>query len=58
MSEISWPQDSLIATLQRGRESIIPHGETVLEPGDVLIFVVEGEAREQVLQLCRARETG
>jgi chloride channel protein, CIC family len=57
MNEILWPQDSLIATLQRGRESIIPHGDTVLEAGDVLVFVAEGEAREQVLQLCRALET-
>jgi CIC family chloride channel protein len=58
MSEILWPQDSLIATLQRGRETIIPHGDTVLEAGDVLVFVAENEAREQVLQLCKALETG
>ena len=56
MSEIPWPQDSLIATLQRGRESIIPHGDTMLQAGDVLIFVAEGEARHQVNKLCRKEE--
>lgn len=58
MSEIPWPQDSLIATLQRGRESIIPHGDTMLQAGDVLIFVAEGEARHQVNKLCRKEEAG
>jgi Trk K+ transport system NAD-binding subunit len=58
MSVISWPQDSLIATLQRGRESIIPHGDTMLQAGDVLIFVAEGEARHQVNKLCRKEEAG
>ncbi len=58
MSQIAWPQDLLIATLQRGRETIIPHGETALHAGDVLIFVAEGEARQQVIQLCQKQETG
>jgi CIC family chloride channel protein len=57
MSAIVWPQDSLIATLQRGRVVIIPHGDTVLKAGDVLVFVAEGNAREQVLGLCRPRES-
>jgi hypothetical protein len=51
-------QMELILVLQRGRESIIPHEKTVLESGYLLIFVAEGEARDQVIQLCLAREDG
>ncbi len=53
MGEIPWPHDSLIASLRRGSQVFIPHGETVIKPGDVLVVVVEGEARKEILRLCR-----
>ena len=52
VSEVSWPRDCVIATLRRGRQVLIPHGNTVLKAGDVLAVVVEGEAREAVQRLC------
>jgi Trk K+ transport system NAD-binding subunit len=42
----------VIATLRRGRQVLIPHGNTVLKAGDVLAVVVEGEARETVRGMC------
>ncbi|HSD85780.1 MAG TPA: chloride channel protein [Anaerolineae bacterium] len=54
VSEVQWPRASVIATLRRGSRVIIPHGDTVLKPGDVLIIAAEGEAREAVRQLCSA----
>jgi chloride channel protein, CIC family len=54
VSEVQWPRDSVIATLRRGQRAIIPHGDTVLRPGDVLIIAAEGEAREAVHRLCSA----
>jgi CIC family chloride channel protein len=52
MKEIPWPHDSLIASLRRGSQVFIPHGDTILKPGDILVVVAEGKAREGVLQLC------
>jgi CIC family chloride channel protein len=52
VSEVKWPRDSVIATLRRGQRVIIPHGDTLLKLGDVLVIAVEGEARETVQQLC------
>jgi Trk K+ transport system NAD-binding subunit len=40
----------------RRRDVIIPHGDTVLLPGDVLVVAAEGVAREAVQRLCEAPE--
>jgi len=36
VKEIEWPSGCLIVCVNRGNEQIVPRGETVLEPGDVL----------------------
>lgn len=51
MKDISWPHDSIIASLQRGRQTLIPHGNTTLKAGDVLVVVAEGNALEAVQSL-------
>jgi CIC family chloride channel protein len=56
VSEISWPHECVIATLRRGRQFLIPHGDTVLKPGDVLVAVAEGEAREGLRDICRSTQ--
>ena len=53
VSEVAWPRECVIATLRRGRQVLIPHGNTVLKAGDVLAVVVEGEARDAMWQICR-----
>jgi CIC family chloride channel protein len=50
---IHWPADSLLVTLRRGQEVTIPHGDTVLQAGDVLVVAIEGEAREAMEKLAR-----
>ncbi len=52
MSEIAWPAESLIASVQRGREVFIPHGDTVIEAGDTLVVVASQEAGAIVARLC------
>jgi CIC family chloride channel protein len=52
VSEVAWPRDCVLATLRRGRQVMIPRGDTVLKPGDVLVAVVEGPAREELRRLC------
>lgn len=51
MKDVSWPRNSLVASLQRGRRVLIPHGDTVLKAGDVLVVVAEGPALEAVQNL-------
>jgi CIC family chloride channel protein len=51
--DVSWPHDCVIASVRRGSRLFIPHGETILRAGDVLVFVAEGEARETVEMLCK-----
>jgi len=37
------PEDCTVVSVQRGRKIIIPHGDTVVEPGDkVIAFATEG----------------
>jgi len=52
VGEIAWPRECVIASLRRGRRVLIPHGDTVLQAGDALVVVAEGDAREAVRQLC------
>ncbi len=56
MKEITWPEDCVIASLRRGSRVIIPRGETVLRPGDVLVVVAREEISRAVLDLCGARK--
>ena len=53
MKEIPFPRECVIASVRRGGQVFIPRGETVLRAGDVLVVVAEGEAREEVVRLCR-----
>ncbi|NJN55000.1 MAG: CBS domain-containing protein [Anaerolineae bacterium] len=41
MKDIAWPRDCIIASLRRGWRVIVPRGNTVLQPGDVLVVVAE-----------------
>ena len=51
---VRWPHESILVTVRRGGQVSIPHGDTLLQPGDVLVVAAEGEAHEQVRALCRA----
>lgn len=53
ISAVAWPRDCVIASIRRGQQTLIPHGDTVLKAGDVLVAVVEGEARTTLLEFCR-----
>jgi len=51
--EIAWPAGCVIASLRRGRHVLIPHGETQLRAGDVLIAVINTAAEAEVARICR-----
>ena len=52
MKSVSWPHDCVIASLRRGREVIIPRGDTLLKEGDVLVAVIDDKIRDEVIRLC------
>jgi len=53
LSEIEWPEDSLVASIQRGGRLIIPHGNTVMEAGDQLSVVARREDEDTVRAMAR-----
>lgn len=52
LAEIAWPQSGLVASIRRGQEVIVPHGETRLLGGDEIVVVHEEGARAQIARLC------
>lgn len=46
LMDVAWPAESIVASLRRGRQVLIPHGGTILEEGDVLVVVAEPEGVE------------
>ncbi|MCH4171952.1 MAG: ClC family H(+)/Cl(-) exchange transporter [Lactobacillus sp.] len=38
--QLAWPPESLLISIQRGESRVIPHGNTVIRPGDILIVLV------------------
>ena len=53
INQIAWPRDCILATLRRGSLVLIPHGDTVLQPGDMLVAVAEGDAADELKKLCQ-----
>ncbi|WP_066645692.1 ClC family H(+)/Cl(-) exchange transporter [Christensenella timonensis] len=57
ISEIKWPQQSLIVAVRRGSHEIIPKGTVRIRPGDILIVLCNEEnsymAREQIVGWCQ-----
>ena len=58
MKAIHWPEGSLIASVRRRNKVFIPHGDTTIKAGDILVVVAEAEVRDQVAALCRAPAKG
>src|SRR5699024_10976312 len=41
VQEINWPRECLLAAIHRGDHEIIPHGNTVMKSGDILIVLTD-----------------
>ncbi len=61
VSEIQWPEGSLVVGLRRGAKELVPRGSTQVMPGDYLVILsssgeeAEEDIREQIVSLCHAR---
>jgi CIC family chloride channel protein len=55
ISELDLPRAAVLVSIRRGRELVIPHGDTRLEPGDVVTALCEqehaGELRQALSKL-------
>lgn len=45
---ISWPKESLLISIRRGSNSIIPSGDSVIKPGDTLIVTTHRGNRKKI----------
>jgi CIC family chloride channel protein len=52
MSDIPWPRECIVAAIRRKNRIMIPHGDAVLEAGDIVVLVSEGKSLDEVRQLC------
>lgn len=46
-----WPEDSVVASVRRGRQVLIPHGETALYAGDVVVVLASEQAGNEIRRL-------
>jgi CIC family chloride channel protein len=53
---VRWPEDSLVASIQRGGRLIIPHGSTELRIGDQLVVIARREDEDAIRALARRGE--
>lgn len=56
MKDVPWPRDSLVATLRRGPQVLIPRGDAIIKIGDVLVIVAAGESLQAVIELGKAQQ--
>lgn len=49
--DIKLPEDSLIVSVVRGDDVVFPHGNTVLEEGDTVMFLISREKKAELRQL-------
>lgn len=55
--EIQWPEECIVASLRRGRQLIVPHGETVLQVGDIIVTVSGNNANREISKICSRAES-
>lgn len=53
IKEMHWPAGSVIASLRRGGELIVPRGDTVLNAGDILVVVAAEPVEARLEELCK-----
>jgi chloride channel protein, CIC family len=52
VSAVAWPRECVLVSLRRGRDVMIPHGDTLLQAGDNLVVAGNTEALHLAQQLC------
>jgi len=57
--DIAWPKEMLLTSIRRGENELLPHGDTVIHGGDVLVILTdEGIAQKVKLTLLEQMGSG
>ncbi|MGE5224123.1 MAG: Na+/H+ antiporter [Omnitrophica WOR_2 bacterium] len=48
---VAWPKNFIIANLRRGDETVVPHGDTILRAGDILVAVATHQSFQEAQAL-------
>lgn len=56
LGEVVWPREAVIVSIQRGRKSLIPRGNLMLEAGDEIVLLSERNVSDDLRKLCLANE--
>ena len=48
--DLDLPRECVLVSVQRGRRLVLPHGDTVLQPGDRVVALVHRDCKEQLRQ--------
>ena len=58
VKSISWPRRALIVAVKRGEEELVPHGDTALRAGDIIVLLCDeldsGEVYTALEALCKS----
>ena len=56
IAESGWPAQSVIVTVRRGSHVIVPHGQTILEAGDILAVLGDDQALAEIRLHCKTQK--
>ena len=56
LGDIPWPREAVVVSVRRGRKSMIPRGNLILEAGDEISLLSERNVTSEVRKLCLANE--
>jgi len=56
LGEIPWPREAVVVSVRRGKKSMIPRGNLVLEAADEIVLLSEQNVTNEVRKLCLANE--
>ncbi|NJD58029.1 MAG: CBS domain-containing protein, partial [Anaerolineae bacterium] len=49
--DVAWPVDCLVASIRRKGQIVVPHGDTVIRPGDVLVLITESSCIDELSKI-------
>ncbi len=56
LKDIHFPTGTLVGAITRNGQTLIPHGDSTIEPGDVVTFIGERDQIDHMLSLFKGRE--
>ncbi len=53
VADVHWPHESVVASIQRGRKQLIPHGDTEIKANDSLTIIADPELEPSLTALLK-----